>query len=126
MQNHKAWLGKAYQDLKGAKVLYREDINDLAVHHAHQCAEKALKSFLVFKLVPIQKSHDLVLLTEQCFRYDPSFEELRFIVESLNPMGTLLRYPSDIPIPDQSTTKTAIENGENVLNFVKTKIKASL
>lgn len=35
MQNHKAWLKKALNDLKGAKVLFKEKINDLAVYHCH-------------------------------------------------------------------------------------------
>ncbi len=122
MQIHSAWLKKANKDLEGAKVLSREDINDLAVYHAHQCAEKALKSFLAFKLCSIQKSHDLVVLTEQCYHYDQSFEELRSIVESLNPFGILMRYPSDRPDPDQNITQNAIKKAETVLLFVQNKI----
>lgn len=123
MQNPNTWLNKASHDLRGAKVLLREKINDLAVYHAHQCAEKALKSFLVFKHCPIQKTHDLVLLTEKCFQYDPSFEKLRSIVETLNPLGTLIRYPSDRPDPDENTAQKAIEKAESLLDFVQNKIK---
>ncbi|MBS0655960.1 MAG: HEPN domain-containing protein [Verrucomicrobia bacterium] len=119
MQNHKAWLKKASHDLKAAEVLSREKINDIAIYHAHQCVEKALKGFLAFKLCSIQKSHDLVLLTELCCRYDASFEELRSTVEFLNPLGTLLRYPSDRPDPNQNTTTLAIEKAKMLLLFVK-------
>lgn len=123
MQSHKDWLLKANQDLRGAKVLLREDINDLAVYHSHQCAEKALKGFLAFKLVPVQKTHDLVLLAEQCLAYDPSFDELRSTVEFLNPLGTLTRYPSEKPSPSQKTTESSIEKAESLLQFIRTKIK---
>jgi len=123
MQNHSAWLKKANHDLEGAKVLLRENINDLAVYHAHQSAEKALKSFLAFNFCPIQKSHDLVLLTELCCRFDPSFEELRLIVESLNPLGTLMRYPSDRPDPDRNAAQLAIEKAEKLFLYVKNKIQ---
>ena len=122
MQNHDVWLKKANNDLLGAKLLFRETIYDLAVYHSHQCAEKALKGFLAYKLCPIQKSHDLVALTELCCRYDPSIEEIRPIVESLNPFGTLMRYPSDRPDPDQKMTQISISNAEHILLFIKTKI----
>jgi HEPN domain-containing protein len=91
MQSHNAWISKAKNDLIGAKLLSEEKINDLAVYHTHQCAEKSLKGFLAFKLCPIQKSHDHVVLTEMCYRYDPSFEGLRSLVEALNSLGTLTR-----------------------------------
>ena len=122
MQNHKAWMKKAKNDLLGAKLLFREDMNDLAIYHAHQCAEKALKGFLAFKLCSIQKSHDLVALTEICYRYDRSFEEVRPIVESLNPLGALMRYPSDRPDPDQKITQDSISRAEDLLLFIQTKI----
>lgn len=122
MQSHSAWIKKASRDLLGAKLLFREQINDLAVYHAHQCAEKALKSFLAFKLCAIQKSHDLVVLTEQCCRYDSSFQEIRPIVEALNPFGTLMRYPSDRSDPDSELTKISILNAEEVLQFIQSKL----
>ncbi len=122
MQNHSAWFKKANNDLIGAKLLFREKINDLAVYHSHQCAEKLLKAYLAFKLCPIQKSHDLVVLTEMCYRYDHSFEKIRPFIEALNPFGTLMRYPSDRPDPDQEITRNSISNAEEVLRFIQTKI----
>jgi HEPN domain-containing protein len=122
MQSHNAWLRKAKNDLAGAKILFKEQINDLAVYHAHQCAEKALKAFLAYKMSSIQKSHDLVVITEICCRYDPSFEQMRLLVENLNPFGTLMRYPSDRADPDLKTTQNAISEAETVINFVLDKI----
>lgn len=122
MQSHKAWIRKANHDLAGAKLLLREAITDLAVYHAHQCAEKALKGFLAFKLAPIQKSHDLVVLAELCCSYDPSFEELKTLIVTLNPFGTITRYPSDRPDPDNEMTLSAIQNAEIVLDFVNSRL----
>lgn len=122
MQSHNAWLKKASNDLAGAKLLFREHITDLAVYHAHQCAEKALKGFLAYKQCSIQKSHDLVVLTEICTRYDPAFESMRAFVEELNPFGTLIRYPSDRPDPDQDITESSISKAEYILLFIRSKI----
>ena len=69
-----------------------------------------------------QKSHDLVLLSEMCYRYDRSFEQIRPIVDSLNPFGTLTRYPSDRPDPDEEITRNTLSKAEDVLLFIKNKI----
>ncbi len=122
MQNHSAWIKKATNDLVAAKILFREHINDLAVYHAHQCAEKVLKAFLAYKQCLIQKSHDLVVLTEVCNRYDPSFMKIRPLVEELNSFGTIMRYPSDREDPDQEITQASISKAEEILLFVRTKI----
>ncbi|MCE5295162.1 MAG: HEPN domain-containing protein [Chlamydiales bacterium] len=122
MQNHSAWIQKAKNDLKGAKVLFREHINDLAIYHAHQCVEKVLKAYLAFKQCSIQKTHDLVVLTETCNRYDPSFEKIRDEVSQLNPFGTIMRYPGVGDDPDQKITGNSITIAENIFLFVQKKI----
>lgn len=64
----------------------------------------------------------ILLLTELCNRYDNSFEQVRLAVESLNPFGTLTRYPSQRADPDQKTTQEAISNGETILRFIQDRI----
>ena len=49
MELYQAWLYKANNDFRGAEILFANALNDLAIYHAQQCAEKSLKGYLVFK-----------------------------------------------------------------------------
>jgi len=72
MPDHNAWLIKANHNLKAARKLTKscdeakELLLDIAIYHAQQCAEKALKGFLVFKKQCIEKTHDLEFLVKEC------------------------------------------------------------
>jgi len=59
-QDYREWFLYAEEDLKSAKILASEKIFRASAYHAQQCAEKALKSYLV----QIRKTHDLVELTQ--------------------------------------------------------------
>ena len=60
MPGVKDWLKKASSDLKASKKLSDDDETlDCSVFHTHQCAEKALKAFIVFIQQAIPKTHDL-------------------------------------------------------------------
>ena len=77
MPGPKEWLKKASGDLKAAKLLLKEDdILDVAVYLSHQCAEKALKTYLVFSHSSLLKTHDLLKLLETCAQQDRSFSSL--------------------------------------------------
>lgn len=43
-----------------------EPLYDICVYHAQQCAEKALKAYLTLRMKEIEKSHNLLLLVENC------------------------------------------------------------
>ncbi len=49
MQKHEEWLVFAEQDLKSAKIILKsnESIIGPALFHTQQCAEKALKAYLI-------------------------------------------------------------------------------
>lgn len=124
MKNFEAWIIKAENDLKSAKVLFDSNILDTAIYHTQQCAEKALKAYLAFKNQPLQKTHNIEYLVEICENIDSSFETLLDYADNLNPYDTIFRYPSDGMIiePDIEDVKEAIEMTEYILNFVKDKI----
>ncbi len=65
---YKRWLVYAEADLIIAKAVL--DLPDLCIvgvlYHSQQCAEKALKAFLVFHQTSFKKTHDLVELVKAC------------------------------------------------------------
>ncbi|MBX9831307.1 HEPN domain-containing protein [Candidatus Babeliales bacterium] len=124
MPGIKDWLKKASSDLKSAKMLSKDDdVLDVAVFHTHQCAEKALKTYLVFCQSPILKTHDLPKLLEVCVQKDPSFKELLNEVLSLNSYGTYSRYPDDRFSIDQEEAARAVKYASRIFDFVEKKIK---
>ena len=125
MPEVKDWINKANTDLKSAKKLIKEDDDtlDSAAYFTQQAAEKALKTYLVFKQKPILKTHDLEKLLIICMADDPSFNQLRKEAELLSPYATYTRYPDDRFNIDREEVVEAIKCAEKIIKFVKTKIE---
>ena len=83
MKPHEAWMKKARQDLKSAKVLFSgtDPVLDTAVYHTQQCAEKALEAFLDSNNHPVVRTHDLSVLVDLCVEISPVFTNLYDLVE---------------------------------------------
>ncbi|MFH1644326.1 MAG: HEPN domain-containing protein [bacterium] len=122
MQSYKQWMLKSGNDLRGSKVLLKEEIFDLCVYHAQQCAEKILKAYLVYKKQEIIKTHELELLVKLCRRFDDSFNILLNDAIELAPYCSKFRYPDDILIPDKEETLIVLDRSEKIYKFVKIKI----
>jgi HEPN domain-containing protein len=112
------WLFKSQRDLESAKVLFEHEFFDVVVYHCQQSAEKALKAYLVYQGVTLQKTHNLVVLLESCLDFDLGFEIFRTSAEVLTPYATEFRYPSDIVEPDTSEAEEALTMAESILSFV--------
>lgn len=121
MNPHEEWLFKADRDLKGAKGLLDLKLEDLAVYHTQQCAEKALKAYLVFNSLPLVKSHDLGRLLSLCIDLDSDFCDIQNEIRNLQGLDTRFRYPDIDLVPDEEATKQAIGFAETVLDFVVNK-----
>lgn len=65
---HKIWLAYAEDDLKVAKVIIQSTNTSViaVLFHAQQCAEKALKAYLVYHTITFRRSHDLAELVKAC------------------------------------------------------------
>lgn len=89
------WLGKAHEDLRSARILIEHStpVYETACFHAQQAAEKALKSFLVWRGVSFEKVHDLTYLLDLCESQEPVFSRVRARVETLSPYAVETRYP---------------------------------
>lgn len=127
MSGHDAWLEKALSDLRSAKKLSKDDdyTLDTAAYHTHQCAEKALKAYLVFNGQRVLRTHDLEKILELCSQYDMSFKRLLSDALDLLPYATYSRYPDDRFYIDREELLEAIKKAAGIFNFVK-KIIAAL
>ncbi len=124
MQRHKEWLSFAEDDLKAAKLmLFNEEIIlGPALYHTQQCAEKAIKAFLIYKDKPLRRIHDLVELVHLCIELDGDFEEILMDAADLNPYATRARYPDSYYImPDVTTAHVNFNQAKKIFEFVKTK-----
>lgn len=122
MREHERWLRTATDDLKLAKVGLSLELFEPSIYHCQQAAEKALKSYLIFKRQAIVKTHDLIQLLECCLGFDKDFEKLYQATKKLNPFSTKFRYPTEYDILEASELEFAIKNAESVLKFVSKKI----
>ena len=125
MKPHEEWLFKSENDLDSAKFLLNSEkpLYDAAIYHAQQCAEKSFKAYLAFHDFEIEKTHNLIILTEFCISRDPSFVKLKECSEYLNPYSVIYRYPGDELLPTLEETKRAIEYAETVWIFIKDRLK---
>ena len=67
------WLLKSQRDLEAARVLFEHGLFDVVVYHCQQSAEKALKAYLVYQEVILQKTHNLVVFLESCLTFNINF-----------------------------------------------------
>lgn len=123
--DYRAWLFKARGNLGAAKRLAKDDdeLLDHAIYHTQQCAETALKAFLAFRDIEIQKIHNLATLNKQCTSLDPLFESIRESLRIISPYVTQFRYPDDYLIPDREDVLEAITHAEIILTFVRRRIE---
>ena len=114
------WLRYAQNDLVVAKHCL-EDLHpkqtEIACYHSQQCAEKALKAFLIFKDIDPPKIHDLKVLCKMCQDVDGSFTEIAMQCAHLTPFGVTARYPFEFS-PDENISKVTITKALQVYDFI--------
>ena len=120
MQPHEEWLFKAEHDLKSAEILFGalEPMLDIAIYHTQQCAEKALKAYLVSTGQPVDKTHNLALLVERCEIMDKHFNDVIEEALFLRPFATLYRYPEGDLEPSKPEVASAIVASKKILDLV--------
>lgn len=109
------WLRYARDDLLGAETfLERKDLAPrLACFHAQQCAEKAIKSSLVFLQIRYPKTHNIQLLCEHLpDGWSLAEEPARF--SDLSDWAVEPRYPGDLQEATEEDAKAAIEQARKV------------
>jgi len=114
------WLRYAHNDLIVAKHCI-EGMNpkqtEIASYHCQQCAEKALKAFLIYKDLDPPKIHDLKVLCKICQDIDASFAEIASQCAHLTPYGITVRYPDELS-PNEDMVKHAINEAQQVYDLI--------
>lgn len=97
----RAWLTKALSDLQAGEHLLTANppIVGLALFHAQQAAEKALKAFLSWHDLPFRKTHDLSELGQHCIRIDKTLTDICQQAARLTVFAWLFRYPGESEEP---------------------------
>ena len=118
------WIRHATNDL----IVARHSFDDLypkqteiAVYLCQQCAEKALKAFLVFNDIDPPWIHDLIKLLGLCKSIDTDFSSLETYCKRLNPFSSAAHYPNELAA-DEPVAKAAIADAQKVYDFCVAKI----
>jgi HEPN domain-containing protein len=124
----RAWLTKAANDLRGARILgdAEDDLLDTAIYHCQQAAEKSVKAFLVRSGVTPEKTHDVRRLTIEATVHEPRFDELLEKAAALTPYAWEFRYPDDLAetYPTREEFEEAYEQARFIHEFVLNLIPA--
>lgn len=114
------WLTKARRDLLSARRLARgsEPYLDTAIYHCQQCAEKAIKGWLVYNDQSFEKTHDLRLLVTLASEIEPKFTEWFDVAEQVSPYAIAYRYPGETLEPTEDEFQQAFKAANRFYDFV--------
>jgi HEPN domain-containing protein len=119
------WLKYAYNDLFTAHHMF-EDVHpkqmEIECFHCQQCAEKALKGFLIHKDIEPPRIHDKRILCQMCQDIDSSFNSISGFCADLTPFAVAARYPKELAA-DETVAKIAIDKAQAVYDFCVSKIQ---
>lgn len=115
-----AWLRAATDDLGAAEKLIDgfPAFPGPALYHCQQCAEKALKAFLLLNDIEFEKTHNLSVLIELCADRNIGFHGLADYAESLTPYATLYRYPDEVETAEIGQAEQALEMARKIFGFI--------
>ena len=118
------WISKAEEDYEAALDLIRRRRRPLpnsVCFHGQQCAEKYLKSYLIYRERTFPKIHNLLALLEMCLSLDEIFEELRDPLIQLNSYATEVRYPGRYATVEEA--REAVQAMTQVRRFVRLRLR---
>jgi len=114
------WFRLSNNDLFVTKKCYEEfnpKQTEISCYHCQQCAEKALKGYLIFKGVSEPpKIHNLEILCNDCKNFDEEFDKLFNFCSKLTPFSSIARYPNELCL-EEIMAKTAIKNAQKIYDF---------
>ncbi len=97
-RRYQDWMNAAYDDLRAAELLCQDStLNNMTAFHCQQCAEKALKGYILARDGQPVDGHNLTWLCKRATRIDPEFGQWLDESAALNKFYIETRYPTDIP-----------------------------
>jgi len=124
----KDWLRYAQSDLNTATHMFynvHPKETEISCYHSQQCAEKALKAYLISKEIKPPHTHDLLELNNLCIAQEESFSSLQSNCISLNPYGVHVRYPNELAI-DDTIAELAVDKAQIIYDFVVEKVQGEI
>jgi HEPN domain-containing protein len=124
VEDTKAWLIRASEDLRGAEV----DLAALppllgdALFHCQQAVEKVLKAFLTWHDLAIRKTPDLAVIGEKCVAVDPTLNSMLRRSATLTEYAWKYRYPGDSSAPTQAEAEEALALAGEVVKAVVSRL----
>jgi HEPN domain-containing protein len=114
------WLGEAEEELVVVEVLLADKRSPVraACFHAHLAAEKALKALVIFRAVPLPKSHDLARLLQLLPSADAS-RLVRSDLVRLSPWTIEGRYPADLTEPGDDEVRSLASAAKQVVETAR-------
>jgi HEPN domain-containing protein len=99
---YKHWINKGARDIEAAQFLFdNHHYTDIIALHIQQALEKHMKGLLLKQGWPLKKTHDLVTLAAEVYRYGLDLREYEdnldrineYYIESRYPLGQVSDYP---------------------------------
>lgn len=118
------WTEKADHDFGVALHIHQKSAkpwHDMVCYHAHQCAEKYLKAYLLSANLPFSKTHDLSALLKEVVKEDGTFVLIQDVLKVLGSYAVEVRYPGDEP--DRKEADRAVKAMKEIRTFVRGKLK---
>lgn len=124
------WIESAGISYSCARTLIedkRERLYDPIAFHCHQCLEKSLKAFMMFKKHLLLDSHNLIWLCKKAMETDKEFEKWLEDCITLNPWYIDGRYPTDYKEElDYTSTLRLFKKTKRFYTFVCIKMNVRL
>ncbi len=123
----RGWLLRASEDLRAGRHDLTASpplLNDVAFH-SQQCAEKAMKAYLVHREQPFRKTHNLTELGGAVARLEPSLAELMRSASLMTEFAWRFRYPGELATVSQEDAMRALDTAESVLVAVVSVLPAA-
>jgi HEPN domain-containing protein len=120
VEEARRWLGEAEEELVVVEVLLADKRSPVraACFHAHLAAEKALKALVIFRAVPLPKSHDLARLLQLLPPADAS-QLVRSDLVRLSPWTIEGRYPADLTEPSDDEVRSLAAASKQVVETAR-------
>jgi len=120
----KRWLVRAAHDLRTAEIMLAQPDapTDIVCFHCQQCAEKALKAWLVSVERDFPKTHDLQRLLSLCAESDEGFARMEECTIALADYAVETRYVDDWREIPQQEAAEAVQSARMAIAFVRGKL----
>ena len=128
VQDTRAWLTRAQQDLQAAEYVMRAapPLQHAAVFHCQQSAEKALKTLLTWHDVPFRKTHNLAEIGGACVEIDPTLRATVERASRLTEYAWKFRYPGEPEDPTLEEVDLALTLAREVYTAILARLPADV